>query len=200
MKKKQIFKFILAVFGACVLVLLDRLSKIWAETVLRPNGPITLIKGVLELQWTKNEGIAFGLFQGMGIVFIILTVLLSGVLVLFLFRIPATKRFLPLNIIFTVILGGALGNLWDRVFQSYVTDFIYIKLINFPIFNVADICVSLGIVALLFYLLFFYKDKELKEVFSLKKKKAEEEDSREETVPAETAGEEDGKSPEEKTE
>ena len=173
MKQKQIFKFIITVFGAGVLVLLDRLSKVWAENFLRPNGPVVLIKGALEFQYTQNRGIAFGLFQGLGVVFIILTVILAAALFFLLWRTPATKHFLPLNIIFTMILGGALGNLWDRVFQSYVTDFIYIRLINFPIFNVADICVSLGIVALLFYLLFFYKDKELRDLIPLKKKAGE---------------------------
>ena len=171
MKKAKIIKFIIALAGAGVLVFLDRLSKIWAEGFLRENGPVVLIKGVLEFSYTQNTGIAFGLLQGFGVLFIILTVILSAFLILLLWRTPANRHFLPLNIIFTLILGGALGNLWDRIFQSYVTDFIYIRLINFPIFNVADICVSLGIVALMFYLLFFYKDEELKQLFSFKKKK-----------------------------
>ena len=161
--------------AAGVLVLLDRLSKVWAEEFLRDNGPVVLIDRVLEFRYTQNTGIAFGLFQGLGVVFIVLTVLLSVILVLLIYKLPSGKHYLPLNIIFTLILGGALGNLWDRVFQSYVTDFIYIRLINFPIFNVADICVSLGIVALLFYLLFFYKDSELKELFSFRRKKEEKE-------------------------
>ena len=177
MNKSQIRKFILTMLGTGVLVLLDRLSKIWAENFLRENGPVVLIKGVLEFRYTQNTGIAFGLFQGLGFLFIILTVILSVILILLLWKTPSGKHFLPLNIIFTLILGGALGNLWDRVFQSYVTDFIYIRLINFPIFNVADICVSLGIVALLFYLLFFYKDEELKMLFSFKKKEEKETDS-----------------------
>ena len=87
----------------------------------------------------------------------------------------------------------------DRIFQSYVTDFIYIRLINFPIFNVADICVSLGIIALLFYLLFFYKDKELLEVFSFRKKK-EEEAAKEEAPKEETAAEETPPEPSEEKE
>ena len=175
MKKEKIVKFIISMLAAGVLVLLDRLSKVWAEEFLRDNGPVVLIDRVLEFRYTQNTGIAFGLFQGLGVVFIVLTVLLSVILVLLIYKLPSGKHYLPLNIIFTLILGGALGNLWDRVFQSYVTDFIYIRLINFPIFNVADICVSLGIVALLFYLLFFYKDSELKELFSFRRKKEEKE-------------------------
>ena len=175
MKKEKIVKFIISMLATGVLVLLDRLSKVWAEEFLRDNGPVVLIDRVLEFRYTQNTGIAFGLFQGLGVVFIVLTVLLSVILVLLIYKLPSGKHYLPLNIIFTLILGGALGNLWDRVFQSYVTDFIYIRLINFPIFNVADICVSLGIVALLFYLLFFYKDSELKELFSFRRKKEEKE-------------------------
>ncbi len=175
MKKEKIVKFIISMLAAGVLVLLDRLSKVWAEEFLRDNGPVVLIDRVLEFRYAQNTGIAFGLFQGLGVVFIVLTVLLSVILVLLIYKLPSGKHYLPLNIIFTLILGGALGNLWDRVFQSYVTDFIYIRLINFPIFNVADICVSLGIVALLFYLLFFYKDSELKGLFSFRRKKGEKE-------------------------
>ena len=183
MKKANIGNFIIRILGALALVLLDRLTKVWAENVLRPGGPIELLRGVLEFRYTQNTGIAFGLFQGLGFLFIILTVILSAALIVLLWKTPATRHFMPLSIIFAMILGGALGNLWDRIFQSYVTDFIYIKLINFPIFNVADICVSLGIIALLFYLLFFYKDKELLEVFSFRKKK--EEDAAKEEAPKE---------------
>ena len=175
MKKEKITKFVIAMLGMGALFFLDRLSKAWAEVHLRGNGPIVLIKGALEFNYTQNTGIAFGLFQGLGVVFIILTVILAVILVLLLWRLPAKRHFLPLNIIFTMILAGALGNLWDRLFQSYVTDFIYIRLINFPIFNVADIYVSLGIIVLLFYLLFFYKDEELKALFSFRKAKEEKE-------------------------
>ena len=175
MKKEKITKFAIAMLGMGALFFLDRLSKAWAEVHLRGNGPIVLIKGALEFNYTQNTGIAFGLFQGLGVVFIILTVILAVILVLLLWKLPAKRHFLPLNVIFTMILAGALGNLWDRLFQSYVTDFIYIRLINFPIFNVADIYVSLGIIVLLFYLLFFYKDEELKALFSFRKAKEEKE-------------------------
>ena len=159
-----------AVFG------LDQWTKLWIRNHLALRETITPIPAMGNffriIHW-KNTGIAFGLFQGLGVLFIVLTVLLSVILVLLIYKLPSGKHYLPLNIIFTLILGGALGNLWDRIFQSYVTDFIYIRLINFPIFNVADICVSLGIVALLFYLLFFYKDSELKELFAFRRKKEE---------------------------
>ena len=93
LNKAKTGKFILCILGALALVLLDRLTKVWAENVLRENGPIELIKRVLELRYTQNTGIAFGLFQGLGVVLIILTVALSVALIVLLWKTPAQKLF-----------------------------------------------------------------------------------------------------------
>lgn len=81
-------------------------------------------------------------------------------------RIPLNRRFLPLNIIAVGIFAGAAGNLIDRVIHHYVIDFFYFSLINFPIFNVADIYVTLSAVALIIAVLFYYKEEDFSLIFT----------------------------------
>ena len=76
--------------------------------------------------------------------------------------IPQERKFLPLDILCVLLLSGAIGNFIDRVSQSYVVDFIYFSLIDFPIFNVADCYVSISAVLLFILVLFYYKEEDLK--------------------------------------
>ena len=83
-------------------------------------------------------------------------------------------------IVLIMMTGGAVGNLIDRATTKYVVDFLYVKLINFPIFNVADSFVTLSSITLFILLVFVYKDEEFSRVYGLKKKKAEESMKKEE--------------------
>ena len=85
-------------------------------------------------------------------------------------RMPKTKLFLPLRKAAVLILAGAIGNFIDRVRYGYVVDFFYFELIDFPIFNVADICVTVPMVAIIVLLLFVYKDEDLNQIFKKKSK------------------------------
>ena len=91
--------------------------------------------------------------------------LISGtfmlLLVFVLFRLPGTKKYLPLDILVTLILSGGIGNMIDRVIHDYVIDFIYFKIINYPIFNVADIYVVVGTILIAILCLFIYEEKDL---------------------------------------
>ncbi len=82
---------------------------------------------------------------------------------------PEDKKYLPLRVVGVLLGAGAVGNLIDRMAQSYVVDFLYFKLIDFPIFNVADCYVTAGAILLAVLILFVYKDEELG-FLSLKKK------------------------------
>ena len=84
-------------------------------------------------------------------------------------RMPVKKRYLPMRIVGILLGAGAVGNLIDRMMQKYVVDFLYFKLIDFPIFNVADCYVTMGAILLAILILFVYKDEELG-FLSLKKK------------------------------
>ena len=98
--------------------------------------------------------------------FAVLTIVVLVLLAIVYQRIPLNRRFLPLNIISVGIFAGAAGNLIDRVIHHYVIDFFYFSLINFPIFNVADIYETLSAVALIIVVLFYYKEEDFSLIFT----------------------------------
>ena len=153
-----------------VLVLLDQLSKLWAIRVLKPGNRIPIIKDVLELTYVENRGAAFGILQNRQIFFLIISLIgLVGIL-LVLSKMPEDRRYLPLSLCLVFVASGAVGNMIDRMFRHYVVDFIYFKPIDFPVFNIADIyvTVSAGLMVLLFF--FYYKEEELEAIIPGKKR------------------------------
>ncbi len=142
-----------------LLVALDLWSKSAAEIRLQ-NGRIPVIPGVLEFYYLQNTGAAFSLLENAQWLFI----LIAGIVVLligwFLTRVPRSRRYLPLTSSLILISAGAAGNLIDRVRLGYVRDFIYFSLINFPVFNVADIYVTVSTVLLVLLILFYYKEED----------------------------------------
>ena len=159
--QKSINKFILFLVTVAVLVGVDQWSKYEAMTKLGRSDAYPLIKDVLYFWYSENAGAAFGILQGKHIFFFIITVVvLAGILYL-LFKLPNDRHYLPLLFCGSLIFAGALGNFIDRVIRNYVVDFIYFKPINFPIFNFADICVTVGTFLLFLCLIFVYKENEL---------------------------------------
>lgn len=154
-------KYIKGFLGVAVLVLLDQLTKYWATHTLKGKSPIVLWNDIFEFQYLENRGIAFGLFQNKTIVFVIFTIIILAVLIYYYRLIPSSRRMLPLRISFVMLAAGAVGNLIDRVANTFVIDFLYFKLINFPIFNVADCYVTVSLVLLSCLILFYYKEEEL---------------------------------------
>ncbi len=151
---------ILSAAAWLLLIALDLWTKTLAQNSLCGKAPIELIPGALELYYLQNTGAAFSLLENAQWLFIliaaIVTVLIGAVLV----RIPKTRRFLPLSVSLLFISSGAVGNLVDRIRLGYVRDFIYISLINFPVFNVADMYVTIATAALVLLVLFYYKDED----------------------------------------
>jgi len=170
-KAKIRIKYILSgSIGVLLLLALDRWTKHLAEKHLAAKGQvIPLIKGVLQLQYLENQGAAFGLMENKVWFFVIMTAIFLIIAVYVYVMLPKTKRFLSLHVIAVVLLAGALGNFIDRIKMGYVIDFIYFSLIDFPIFNVADIYVTLSGIALFIAVMFYYKDEDFAQ-FSLKKK------------------------------
>ena len=148
-----------ALIAAILLIAADQYTKIWAAKNL-PAASKPLINGVLELKYFENTGAAFSMLQGKFTVFYIGTAIVLLLIIYAYIKIPATKRYLPLRIDLIFLFAGAVGNLIDRARLHYVRDFIYFSLINFPIFNVADIYVTCSAIALALLLIFYYKDNE----------------------------------------
>lgn len=144
-----------------ILILADQLTKLWALAELRGSEGISVITGIFELQYLENRGAAFGILQNHQVLFLLITVLAAVLLTYIYARIPDDKKYIPLRICYVLLMAGAFGNMIDRAFRGYVVDFFYFKLIDFPIFNVADIYVTVTMVLLMGLILFYYKEEDL---------------------------------------
>lgn len=151
--------------GCAVLVLLDQLTKLWAVSALKVHGPVPLVKGVLELLYVENRGAAFGILQDRQWFFLLTGMVVMAALFYVLPRIPSERRFLWGRLCLYLVGAGAVGNMIDRFVRGYVVDFIYFKLIDFPVFNVADIYVTVATVCLGALLVFYYKDEDFEKIF-----------------------------------
>ena len=134
----------------------DQAVKYWAATELKPVHTMNFIsvggKKLVDLTYLENRGAIFGSMQDQRWFLIGFTslVLIIGFVVLFKYM----KRSKVLSLAITLFLAGGIGNLIDRVRLSYVVDMFEFKFMNFAIFNVADICVTLAFVLLVIYALF----------------------------------------------
>lgn len=165
--------------GIAVLLFFDRLTKFLAVAYLKGTEGITLIDKALRLQYLENRGAAFGILQNMQGVFFILTAVFILLAIWFFRKVPKTRYYVPVIICVAVLLAGAFGNFIDRIIQQYVVDFIYFEIIDFPIFNVADIYVTLSVIALLILVIFHYKEGD----FAFLKRKGKKNDADKEDMP-----------------
>ncbi len=160
-------------FILCVLLIaLDQVTKYFAVRYLKDKPAIVLAEGIFELRYLENRGAAFGMLQNQKVFFIIVSLIVLAAIAYLLFKMPQEKKYVPLHFLLVLIASGAVGNMIDRIRLEYVVDFFYFVLINFPIFNVADIYVSVSCVVLAILMLFVYKDEDLE--FASKKKNKEE--------------------------
>ncbi|MCR5546385.1 MAG: signal peptidase II [Lachnospiraceae bacterium] len=166
LKKRN--RTLLAIGVVILLVILDQITKWLAVTHLANTEGIDLISGVLRLEYVENTGTAFSLFEGQFVLFYVITIVVSVAIILCMKRLPYNKKFNMAYFLLAVLLSGALGNFIDRVFRKYVVDFIYFSLIDFPVFNVADIYVTVTVVMIILLFIFYYSDEELTEAFSKK--------------------------------
>ena len=141
-----------------VLVFLDQYTKYLAVTFLKPRGSVSLIPGVLELRYLENRGAAFGILQNRQWVFVIFAVVCLILCAWISFRFAVDGRHKGSQICLAILAAGAAGNLADRASRGYVVDFIYFSLIRFPVFNLADVCVSAGTIVLIVLVLFVYRE------------------------------------------
>jgi len=148
----------LQVFIVAFIVVLDQVTKYLAKTYLKPVGSIPLIPNVFHFTYVENRGAAFGILQNQRWLFIVLTVVVSAVIVYYLFT--RSQESIVLTIALSMILGGAIGNLIDRLRLGYVVDMLLFVLIDYPVFNVADSFVVIGTILLAYYILFMADSRE----------------------------------------
>ena len=147
-------------------VLLDQITKYIATTHIKEN-PITLIEGVFELRYLENRGAAFGMLQNQQWFFIIITVITLCIIMFVFVKLPQEKQFTPLRTCMIFLTAGAIGNMIDRVRLGYVVDFFYFELIDFPIFNVADIFATVSTLVLIVLFLFYYSEEDFDLIYRL---------------------------------
>lgn len=157
MKSKKIF-YLIDILLVIVLVAIDQFTKYLAVVSLKDKSAYSIINGVLEFNYLENKGAAFGMLQNQKMFFIFVAIVFVGVITFVLIKAPNEPKYTKLHILLVMICSGAIGNLIDRIRLDYVVDFIYFSLINFPIFNVADIYVTVSTILLIICILFVYKD------------------------------------------
>lgn len=149
---------IMSILAVLTMVAVDQLVKYWAITMLAPMGSILLVPGILRLTYVENRGAAFSILENQIWLFVVLAlvILCAIVYVLYMGRIQTMTGKLAL----LIIAAGAIGNTIDRVIHHYVVDMIEVTFIHFPVFNIADMYVCVGVALFAIYYLFIHKDAE----------------------------------------
>ncbi len=129
--------------GAALIIGIDRITKIWvtsnAET---PGDVISRIGNLFSFTYVRNEGAAFSMLSGrLGLLSIISIAFCIGVVIYWIVKKPKNRL---LCTALAMMAAGALGNAFDRIIYGYVIDFIKTEFVNFAVFNVADIAITVG--------------------------------------------------------
>lgn len=144
--------------AAAALVAVDQIIKILTRALIPLGERITLIPGVVGLTYVQNTGAAFSSFTGgarlLALLSLAMTVLLGVAIAKNWLKHPFAQWSMA------VIMAGAFGNFIDRAFLGYVTDMVDTLFMTFAVYNFADICVVLGVIALAVYVIFFYEKYE----------------------------------------
>lgn len=160
--------FLFDIFLLFFLVAADQFTKHMAVAKLKGQPDISLIDGVLSLQYVENYGAAFGVLQNQKYFFIISSFVFLCIVLYVLIKMPDASKYNQLNILVVIAAAGAVGNLTDRLSLGYVVDFVYIVLIDFPVFNVADLFVTFSAAIITIQVLFKYEENDFDFLFEKK--------------------------------
>lgn len=149
----------IVVIIAVVVLVLDQLSKFWVVGTLKAVGDIPVIDGVLHWHYAENTGASFSMMKNVSwfpTAVAIFAGLIAVAAIIYVFTRKHKMHWMEV-ISVGLVVGGAVGNLIDRIRFGYVIDFIYAKVINFAIFNIADSALVVGAILLSVYVLFVYE-------------------------------------------
>ena len=142
----DIFLSLITVF---LIIFFDRITKIYFSDFLSLGESLPVVRNVLHFTVVHNTGIAFGLFRDQGVVFIFIPIIAVVLLIFNIYYYRNNKALSRVYIVaFSLILGGAIGNLIDRILFGYVIDFIDLRV--WPVFNIADSAITVGAFIILF--------------------------------------------------
>ncbi len=169
----MIFGYLLVI----VLVFIDQLSKILVESLMNVNQQITIVPKLLNFHFTYNTGAAWSIFSDQRIFLTILS-FLASILFLYMMKNFSLKKEKVYNIALLLIASGTIGNLIDRALRPKgVVDFLEFGFIDFPIFNIADTYLTIGVVLLAIYIIFISKDGSIPFLKKKNQNEAENEES-----------------------
>lgn len=139
---------------AAVVIIADQATKYWATTYLRPIGGIEVLGDWIRLIYTTNTGAAFGLLQNANLLFALVALVVVPLLIIYRDYLPVGDQ--VRDLVLGLLLGGALGNLIDRLRQGFVTDFIDVGVgtLRWPTFNVADSSFVIGAAIIILWSIF----------------------------------------------
>lgn len=140
---------IIIIITSIILLCIDQISKLLVVNLLTKTDSITIIKNFFYLTYINNDGAAFSILVGKRIFLILIAVLVIVMLIRYIQKNNIQNKLELVSI--SLIIGGSLGNLMDRVVRGYVIDFLDFKIFNynFPIFNLADTFIVIGVFLLL---------------------------------------------------
>ena len=147
------WRFAVAACISAAFIVIDQITKalVRAGLVLNTAGP-EILPGILRLNYVQNVGAAFSLGEGMGGAFVLLAAIVIAATIWYLARTPLISRVEVVGL--SMVAGGAVGNAIDRLLYGFVTDFFATEFIDFPVFNVADIGITVGVVVALIGFMF----------------------------------------------
>ncbi|AGR64256.1 signal peptidase II [Limosilactobacillus reuteri] len=140
----------IAIVIILILTICDQLLKSWVASSIVLGGSKQLIPGIIELTNLRNSGAAWSIFEGQQTFFTIITIVAIIVIGYFIWQ---YRKNIPMLIGLSLIMAGTIGNFIDRLRQGYVVDMFETTFINFPIFNIADMCLTLGVIWLIICIL-----------------------------------------------
>lgn len=146
---------------AIVIIVFDQLVKLWVVNNIGMTDSIKVIPGIIDFVYVKNTGAAFSFLANKtyGIIFLsIVSLLFCAAVVWYIIKKRPESKLLMLSLV--MMLAGAFGNVIDRLFRGFVVDFIETKFITFPVFNIADISITVGAALVIIYILFFDKKED----------------------------------------
>ncbi|MCL2873920.1 MAG: signal peptidase II [Defluviitaleaceae bacterium] len=151
-------RIILPIVTFIMLVAFDQITKLIAVVRLKPIGTYPVIPGILSFTYLENSGAGFGILQGARWFFIVFTVVVLIGIVWYYIKLPQKRPYNYVRAGLVILASGAVGNGIDRLLNGFVIDFLHVRFINFPIFNIADIYVSIATFMLAIIMLFFIKE------------------------------------------
>lgn len=171
-KNTKIKIYIGPILIIALLTAFDQLTKAIITGQFAVSESVDVIKNVFTITYIQNRGIAWGMLEGKKFLFIIITVLILGLCFYIYQNIASNPKYKLFRICMLILISGAIGNMIDRIKLGYVIDFFSFDLINFPVFNVADIYVVCSMFVIFFIILFKFNDEDLSIILKKQSNKA----------------------------